>query len=188
MNKTRKLIGATLIALFIGAAFPYINHAMDRTYEGLKILIDVMTLIRNNYVEEVEPKKLIYGAAKGMTSTLDDYSVFMEPEEYERIKSDTDGEFGGLGIRVELRDGWLTVATPMPGTPAWRAKIMPGDRIVKINGESTKGETLEDSVNTAPCKPEPITAWPNLHPASIPAQGRDYLHRQPRAYEKAPHF
>lgn len=153
MNKTRKLIGATLIALFIGAAFPYINHAMDRTYEGLKILIDVMTLIRNNYVEEVEPKKLIYGAAKGMTSTLDDYSVFMEPEEYERIKSDTDGEFGGLGIRVELRDGWLTVATPMPGTPAWRAKIMPGDRIVKINGESTKGETLEDSVKKMRGKP-----------------------------------
>ena len=153
MNKTRKLIVATFMALFIGASFPYINHAMDRTYEGLKILIDVMTLIRSNYVEEVEPKKLIYGAAKGMTSTLDDYSVFMEPEEYERIKSDTDGEFGGLGIRVELRDGWLTVASPMPGTPAWRAKIMPGDRIIKINGESTEGESLEASVKKMRGKP-----------------------------------
>ena len=153
MNKTRKLIFTTVIALSIGAVFPYINHAMDKTYEGLKILIDVMTLIRNNYVEEVEPKKLIYGAAKGMTSSLDDYSVFMEPEEYERIKSDTDGEFGGLGIRVEMRDGWLTVATPMPKTPAWRAKIMPGDRIIKINGVSTKGETIDESVKKMRGKP-----------------------------------
>ena len=146
MIKARRLFAVTVIAMFIGISFPYLNHAMDKTYEGLKILIDVMTLIRNNYVEEVEPKKLIYGAAKGMTASLDDYSVFMEPDEYERIKSDTDGEFGGLGIRVEVRDGWLTVATPMPGTPAWKAKIMPGDRIVKIDGVSTKDQTLEDSV------------------------------------------
>ncbi|MBO4556778.1 MAG: S41 family peptidase [Elusimicrobiales bacterium] len=153
MIKLRKLAFATIMALLIGAIFPYINNAMDKTYEGLKILIDVMTLIRSNYVEEVEPKKLIYGAAKGMTSALDDYSVFMEPEEYERIKSDTDGEFGGLGIRVEIRDEWLTVATPMPGTPAWRAKIMPGDRIIKINGESTKGESIDDSVKKMRGKP-----------------------------------
>ncbi|MBP5287809.1 MAG: PDZ domain-containing protein [Elusimicrobiales bacterium] len=146
MNKFRRLFSVTVAAFFIGVAFPYVNHAMDKTYEGLKILIDVMTLIRNNYVETVEPKKLIYGAAKGMTATLDDYSVFMEPEEYARIKSDTDGEFGGLGIRVEMRDGWLTVATPMPGTPAWKAKIMPGDRIIKIDGVSTKDQSLEDSV------------------------------------------
>ncbi len=158
MDKKRKFLYSVMMAVFLGAAFPYINHAMDKTYEGLKILIDVMSLIRSNYVEEVDPKKLIYGAAKGMTSTLDDYSVFMEPEDYERIKSDTDGEFGGLGIRVEIRDGWLTVATPMPKTPAWRAKIMPGDRIVKINGESTKDQTLEDSVKKMRGKPgTPIT-------------------------------
>lgn len=146
MVKLRRLAAVTVTAFIIGAVFPYLNHAVDKTYEGIRVLIDVMNLIRNSYVEEVNSKKLIYGAAKGMTSTLDEYSVFMEPEEYERIKSDTDGEFGGLGIRVEIRDEWLTVSTPMPGTPAWKAKIMPGDRIVKIDNLTTKGESLEESV------------------------------------------
>lgn len=146
MIKIRKLAAVTITAFFIGAVFPYLNYALDKTYENLKILIDVMTLIKNNYVEEIDSQKIVYGAAKGMVSVLDDYSQFMEPEVYERIKSDTDGEFGGLGIRIESRDGWLTVITPLPKTPAWKAKMMPGDRIIKIDGESTKDQLLDDSV------------------------------------------
>jgi len=132
MRNARKIIFVTLSALIIGAVFPYVNFALDQTYQQLKVIVDVLELIKDSYVEQIDPQKLVYGAAKGMVGELDDFSQFMEPDVYERVKSDTDGEFGGIGIRVDLKDGWLTVVTPMPGTPAWKAQMLPGDKIVKI--------------------------------------------------------
>lgn len=138
MKNIKKVVLVTFSAFVIGAVFPYVNFAIDQTYQQLKIMVDVMELIRESYVDTIDPKKLVYGAAKGMVAELDDYSQFMEPDVYERVKSDTEGEFGGIGIRVEMSDGWLTVVTPLPNTPAWRAQMMPGDKITKIEGESTK--------------------------------------------------
>ena len=146
MIKIRKLAAVTAVAFFIGAVFPCLNYAVDRTYENLRILVDIMSLIKNNYVDDIDTQKIVYGAAKGMVSVLDDYSQFMEPDVYERVKSDTDGEFGGIGVRIEERDGWLTVVTPLPNTPAWRAKMLPGDRIVKIEGVSTKDQPADDLI------------------------------------------
>ncbi|MFH1259332.1 MAG: S41 family peptidase [Elusimicrobiota bacterium] len=118
----------------------------ESVYQEIKLLIDVMNLIEEHYVEPVETKKLIYGAASGMVQTLDPFSQFMPPDLHKEMKTETDGVFGGLGIRISLRDDMLTVITPLPGTPAYRVGILPGDKIIKIEGVSTKGITINDAV------------------------------------------
>ena len=118
----------------------------DKTYEQLKVLVDVLSYIQENYVEEPDTQKLIYGAASGMVRTLDPFSQFMDPEAHDEIKTETEGEFGGLGIRIAVKDDWMTVMTPLPGTPAYRAGILPNDRLVEINGASTKDMTLGDAL------------------------------------------
>jgi len=119
---------------------------VDLTYQKLKVLLDVLNFSVENYVEEVDADKLIYAAARGITRELDPFSQFMEPEFYQELKVETEGKFGGLGIRIAIRDDMLTVVTPMPGTPAFRAGILPGDRITHIEGVSTQGITIEEAV------------------------------------------
>jgi carboxyl-terminal processing protease len=115
-------------------------------YEQVKLLTEVFTLIRDNYVEPVEAKKLIYGACEGMVSKLDPFSQFMDPTAHEMMKSETEGKFGGVGIRIAIREGRLTVVTPLPGTPAYELGILPGDIIMKIEGKDTKDTTLSQVV------------------------------------------
>ncbi|MCX5784389.1 MAG: S41 family peptidase [Elusimicrobia bacterium] len=146
MKNFKKIALVTAAALAMGAAFPYVNLAVDNTYQQLKVIVDVMELIRESYVENIDSQKLVYGAAKGMVGELDEFSQFMEPDLYERVKSDTEGEFGGIGIRVDMREGWLTVVTPLPNTPAYRAEMYPGDKIVKIEGESTRDMLMEEAI------------------------------------------
>ncbi len=153
MRKMKKLAFITVSALFIGAVFPYVNFAMDKTYQQLKVIVDVLELIKDSYVEQVDPQKLVYGAAKGMVSELDDFSQFMEPDLYERVKSDTEGEFGGIGIRVDVKDGWLTVVTPLPNTPAWKAEMLPGDKIIKIEGKTTRDMVIDEAIKQLRGKP-----------------------------------
>lgn len=149
----KKMLVVILMAAGIGLVFPYANYAVDKTYQSLKLLVDILELVKENYVEEVEVKDLVYGAAYGIVSKLDDFSQFMEPETYKRVKSDTEGEFGGIGIRVESKDGWLMVVTPLPNTPAFKTGLYPGDRIIKIEGESTRGMLLEEAVKRLRGKP-----------------------------------
>ncbi|MBU2573104.1 MAG: S41 family peptidase [Elusimicrobia bacterium] len=146
MKNIKKIAVISLISAVIGISFPYINFAVDQTYQQLKVIVDVMELIRENYVDEIDAQKLVYGAAGGMVRELDSFSQFMEPDLYKRVKSDTEGEFGGLGIRVAMSDGWLTVLTPLPDTPAYRARMYPGDRIIKIEGESTRDMIIDEAV------------------------------------------
>lgn len=116
------------------------------TYESLKIFTEVFSLIQKNYVEEANPKELLRGAIKGMLNSLDPHSSFMTPEQYKEMQVDTKGEFGGIGIQIGVKDSHLTVIAPIEGTPADRAGIKAGDRIVKINGEPTKDMSLQDAV------------------------------------------
>jgi carboxyl-terminal processing protease len=153
MRNARKLVFVTLSAFVIGAVFPYVNIALDQTYQQLKVIVDVLELIKESYVEQIDPQKLVYGAAKGMVAELDDFSQFMEPDVYDRVKSDTEGEFGGIGIRVDSREGWLTVVTPIPNTPAWKAEMLPGDKIIKIEGESTKDLIIDEAIKKLRGKP-----------------------------------
>ncbi len=112
----------------------------------VQLFADSVSILRNEYVEEVDSKKLIYGAMRGMLASLDDYSSFMDPEEYDEIKVEARGEFGGIGVEITLRDGILTIITPMAGTPAEAAGIAPGDKIVEIDGKVTKDITLSDAM------------------------------------------
>ena len=89
---------------------------------------------------------LINGAIKGMLETLDPHSNFLTSEVFRDMKIDTSGKFGGVGIEVAIKDDVLTVLAPMEDSPAWKAGILPGDKMVKINGESTKGFTLAEAV------------------------------------------
>lgn len=138
------------------------SKSRDNLFSQVELFADAVSILRNDYVEEVDSKKLIYGAMKGMLSSLDDYSQFMEPDEYSEIKVETKGEFGGLGIEISLKDGILTVVTPMVGTPAEAAGVKAGDKIVKINGKITKNITLNDSVKQmrgAPGSTVVLTIW-----------------------------
>ncbi len=146
MKIPRKVIFIAGTAALMGLVFPYANSAVDQTYQQLKTIVDVLELIKENYVEEIDSQKLIYGAAAGMVQQLDDFSQFMEPDLYKRVKSDTEGEFGGIGIRVDVREGWLTIVTPLPNTPAYRAGLYPGDKIIKIEGESTRDMIIDEAI------------------------------------------
>ena len=125
----------------------------EALYRESDLFADAMKIVRSDYVEEPEPKRLIYGALKGMLATLDPYSQFMDPDSYNELKIDTGGEFGGLGIEVTIKDDLLTVIAPIDDTPAFHAGILAGDRIVKIDGELTRGITLMDAVKKLRGKP-----------------------------------
>jgi carboxyl-terminal processing protease len=116
----------------------------EQTYEGLKLFSDVIDLVEKNYVDEVDPKKLIENAIQGMVSSLDPHSSLLTPEAFKELQIDTQGEFTGIGIHVTMRDNLVTVISPIDGTPAYKAGIKAGDKIVKVNGIAT--EDLRDAV------------------------------------------
>ncbi len=136
----------SLLAALLVFCTPVLRSAADQTYEDMKMLIEVMNLIRDNYVQEIETKKLVYGAAAGMVRVLDPFSQFLEPDAHKEMKTETEGEFGGLGIRIAIRDNILTVITPLPGTPAYKAGVLPNDKIIKISGETTQDINIEMAV------------------------------------------
>ncbi|MCU0651707.1 MAG: S41 family peptidase [Candidatus Omnitrophica bacterium] len=118
----------------------------DDLYKQVELFSDCLAIVQTDYVSEVAPHDMIYGALKGMISSLDPHSQFMDPETYQELKVDTEGKFGGLGIEITIKDGLLTVITPIEDTPAWKVGLKPQDRIVKINNELTRDMTLTDAV------------------------------------------
>jgi len=161
MFKKRKILWSLGLSLFLLFSLIIINEKAiqgvvqkgDEIYEQVKLLTEVFTLVRDNYVEPVDAKKLIYGACEGMVSKLDPFSQFMDPTAHEMMKSETEGEFGGLGIRIAIREGVLIVVTPLPRTPAYELGILPGDKIMKIKGKDTKDITLTEAVKLLRGKP-----------------------------------
>jgi len=124
------------------------KSVQEALYEQVELLAEAITVIQAEYVEEIEPKKLIYGALKGMVESLDRYSQFLDPGAYSEMQVETKGEFGGVGLEITIaKDGVLTVVSPMDDTPAAKAGLMPQDKIVKIDGESTRGISLHEAVN-----------------------------------------
>ncbi len=118
----------------------------DSIYRYLSVFTEAIRYIDRNYVKDVSYKDLIYNAIKGMTSGLDPHSVFLTPDMFKEMEIETSGEFGGVGMIVTMKDGVLTVVSPIEDTPAWRAGVKAGDKIIKINGVSTKGMTLMEAV------------------------------------------
>ncbi len=136
-----------LVGVLIGSAHSQkVSALSNSTYEDLKVFTEVLGLVQKDYVEETNSKDLIYGAIKGMLETLDPHSAFMPPNMYKEMQEETKGRFEGLGIEITIKDSVLTVVSPIEGTPAYKAGILAGDQIVKIDGEPTKNFTLMDSV------------------------------------------
>ncbi len=140
------------VNLLIGAQI-YVYSAQaagkDDPYENYRLLSDVLEKVRGEYVDgdKLSYQELIHGALKGMLSTLDPHSEFMDKSKFEELKKDTQGEFGGVGVVISLsKEKTLTVIAPMEDTPGFRAGILSGDRIMKIDGKSTERFGLEDAV------------------------------------------
>lgn len=131
-------------SLVFAESNPVLN-SNDR-YKNLELFQKVLQFVEKNYVDSVGNDTLINGAIKGMLETLDPHSNFLTADIYRDMKIDTTGKFGGVGIEVGIKDDVLTVLAPMEDSPAWKAGVLPGDKIVKINGESTKGYSLSEAI------------------------------------------
>ncbi len=142
------VIGSLLIVLTLSLGGSVASKSTEggATYEQLKLFTEVLSIVQNQYVDEVPPRDLIYSAIKGTLRGLDPHSSFLDPENYREMQVETSGSFGGLGIEITLRDDILTVVAPIEGTPAYRAGILSGDRIIKIDGIVTKDMQLSDAV------------------------------------------
>lgn len=143
------LIPAILLIIFGGVVMGRWGIqavSAQSSYEDLRLFTEVMTMIKKNYVDEVKTKDLITGAIKGMLSSLDPHSGYMTPQQFKEFQADTKGEFGGLGIQIATKDSILTVIAPIEDTPAYRAGLKSGDKILKINNESTKDMGIHEAV------------------------------------------
>jgi carboxyl-terminal processing protease len=145
------LLAALALNLFFGAT-SYSRSAelaeKNDIYGNLRLFSQVLERVRQDYVdgEKLTYQELIYGALKGMLNTLDPHSEFMEPQKYDDLKKETEGSFGGVGIQLGVRGEFLTVIAPIEGTPASRAGILPGDRIIRIEGKGTDRMSVTEAV------------------------------------------
>ena len=179
--KRRLIYGAVVTALsinlMIGARI-YLSSAQaaekDSAYPSLELFTYVMEKVRKDYVDgqKLTYKELVYAAMKGMLNTLDPHSEFMEPEKYKELQNDTQGAFGGLGIVISMKDNFITVVAPMEDSPGFKAGIMSGDRIIKIDGKSTERMSLPDAVKTLRGEPGSDVKITLLRPSS--SQVKDY--------------
>ncbi|TRX74641.1 S41 family peptidase [Pseudomonas mangiferae] len=115
--------------------------------DELRTFAEVLDRVKAAYVEPVDDKTLLENAIKGMLSNLDPHSAYLEPKDFEELQESTSGEFGGLGIEVGLEDGFVKVVSPIDDTPASKAGIQPGDLIVKIDDQPTKGLSMMEAVD-----------------------------------------
>jgi carboxyl-terminal processing protease len=116
------------------------------TYKSLETFANVLNLLELHYVDEIDTRKVIVGAINGMLTSLDPHSSYMSPEDFQELQEETKGSFSGIGIEITIRDGVLTVVSPIEGTPAYRKGLQAGDQIIRINGQLTKDMTLMDAI------------------------------------------
>jgi len=156
MSKKLRLFLGISLCLFMAASsfgFQLSRKEKEETYRELELFADALAFVQTRYVENKSAEDLIYGSLDGLLSSLDAYSQFLKPEDYKELLVETEGKFGGLGIEITIRDGLLTVVSPLEDTPAWRQGLKPADRIVRINGELTRGINLLDAVKKLRGKP-----------------------------------
>jgi carboxyl-terminal processing protease len=149
LKKPSILAMAVMIVVVVGLWVDVSNAVgdSDNFYTDIMRFDKVATKIHQNYVEDVDFKKLVDNGINGMIGLLDPHTTYMGPEQFKELQIHIDGEFGGLGIQISIRDKVLTVQTPIAGTPASRAGIQSGDQIIKIDGKSTAGITVDQAVN-----------------------------------------
>ncbi|HEY6197105.1 MAG TPA: S41 family peptidase [Candidatus Binatia bacterium] len=136
----------TLVFVFSGQVVTNVSAIPREDYENLETFTSILSIVKKNYVDDVTSKDLITGAINGMLSSLDPHSAFLTPDLYKDLQMDTQGRFGGLGIEITIKNGVLTVVSPIEDTPAYKAGVKAGDQIIKIEDEFTKDMTLVDAV------------------------------------------
>jgi len=148
-NRWAITLAILVIASFLGLGSVAVRRAQalpNDTYQELETFANVLAIVQKNYVEPVTTKRLIDGAITGMLSSLDPHSAYLTPELYRDLEVETRGSFGGLGIEITIKNGILTVMSPIDDTPAYRAGIKSGDQIIKIDNDFTKDMTLNEAV------------------------------------------
>jgi carboxyl-terminal processing protease len=145
-RKPVRLAIVGILALVFVAAMASEAPARRSPFEPLAIFARALAYIELSYVEPVDQESLVYGAIRGLADSLDPHSVFLDPEEYEILKSDAEGRFAGVGVEVLSRDGWLTILSVFEGGPAAKAGLQPGDRFLSIDGEEARDVRLYDAV------------------------------------------
>ena len=145
---TSLCLGAVLMLTMLSSAVNAENDpALETdTYRQLETFANILSILQENYVEEIDAREAVDGAIKGLLLSLDPHSSYLKPESYEEFRTETQGSFTGIGIEITLRDNVITVISPIADTPAARAGIKARDKIVKINGEPTKNKTPLDAV------------------------------------------
>ncbi len=150
----RKTVLALLAGVALGASLPQLvattaaqENSPRNTYEYLDLFGDIFERVRVAYVEEVDEQKLIESAIDGMLASLDPHSAYLPPANFEDMREQTKGEFGGLGIEVTMENGFVKVVAPIDGTPADNAGVEAGDFITHIDGEAVLGLTLSEAVD-----------------------------------------
>ncbi|NUQ64175.1 MAG: S41 family peptidase [Pirellulales bacterium] len=133
-------------------------------YELHKLLVETMDEVERNYVKDISRRELIEAAIQGVLTKLDPYSSYIRPDEVDSFRSSVESEFGGIGIQLGIDDGALTVLSPLVGTPAYRAGLLAGDRIVEINGKSTEGISMDDAVRQLKGKEGTQVTLTVIHP------------------------
>lgn len=133
-------------------------------YELYRVLVDTLDQVERNYVQDIDRRELIEAAIKGILNKLDPYSNYISPDELGRFKTSVENQFGGIGIQIEVDNGRLKVLSPLVGTPAYRAGILAGDRIVAIDEEKTEGLTIDDAVRKLKGEPGTKVTLTVVHP------------------------
>mgnify|MGYP005847978451 CR=1 FL=1 len=153
LSSITKKIVLTIVVIFPLISVPLIldntsgvSATTHETYKNLEIFSNVLSLIQKNYVEEVDTTEVLQGAIKGMLVSLDPHSSYLKPDDFKELKVETKGSFSGIGIEITIKDGILTVVSPIEDTPAFKKGLKAGDRIIKIEGEFTKDMSLMDAV------------------------------------------
>jgi carboxyl-terminal processing protease len=151
MKQVNKLLHITLIIIplfFVGhgRVSASSDDTMAETYKNLETFSNVLSIVQQDYVEEIDTQETIEGAIKGMLSSLDPHSSYLKPDDFKELQVETKGSFSGIGIEITIKDDMLTVVSPIEDTPAFKAGIQAGDRILKIEGESTNDMSLFDAV------------------------------------------
>src|SRR5947209_2617426 len=172
--KRRFLYGVLSVVLIINLSIGAYVFAgaqaaeKDSPYPSLELFSYVLEKVRKDYVDGQSTKyqDLVYGSLKGMLNTLDPHSEFMEPEKYKELQNDTQGTFGGLGIVISMKDNFITVVAPMEDTPGAHAGILSGDRILKINSQSTEKMGLQDAVKNLRGEPGSQVRMTLLRPST----------------------
>ncbi len=138
------IAGVSIISMTNAVAIEEMEK--DNIYSQMRLFSEVYSRLMEFYVTEIPPDTLIDAAIEAMIEKLDPHTIYFDEEEFREFQSDTKGEFSGLGISISKRDGYITVVSPIEGTPAYRMGILAGDRIVEVNGEDIKGISTNESI------------------------------------------